>query len=644
MAPDPGPSTPCGVNTPAVASAAASPRDGSANVRAALLLLLSLLRAGLTTVVVCPGSRSGPLAVAAALLEPRGLRLQTALDERSAAFFALGCSRAAGWPAAVITTSGSAVAHLLPAAVEADYGAIPLLLLTADRPQRLKECGANQCVNQEHFLVASCRWCGQAPAEGLASMAAPAIERLARRAMAEARGLAGQPPGAVHLNLPLDEPLHASAIELRQLAEALRQGQLQAAAPGSDNALGAGDGSSASVPTPAITAAPQLDPDRPGLILAGPWRGSLAARSDQIAALVAWQRRSGWPLLADALSGLRGCSELQVIATYDLILQDPPEELTPAQVLRLGPLPAGRRLQAWLQRIEARQGLISEGDPRPLDPLRRCAWQWSGGISAWLAAQPLATGRGPTAQNLALAQAWRRADAQVEALLNQQLPLATPAAAGSGAAVAAPALSEPWLARQLARLLPPQLPLMLANSSPVRDWESFAPATAPPRPLFSFRGASGIDGTLSIACGLAEALGELVLVTGDLALLHDSSGWLWRQQLRGRLSVVLIDNGGGGIFEQLSIRADSAFDFERLFAMPQPLDPLRLAELHGVPCARLRGAPSLPLQLRQLLERPERQPLGLLAVSTDAAADADLRQQLRQRAAAALRTAPPGRD
>ncbi|MFN6132050.1 MAG: 2-succinyl-5-enolpyruvyl-6-hydroxy-3-cyclohexene-1-carboxylic-acid synthase [Synechococcaceae cyanobacterium] len=601
----------------------AQPPSAGANVRAALILLQSLRQAGLTLVVVCPGSRSGPLAVAAALLEPWGLRLTTALDERSAAFFALGHGRGAGGPAAVITTSGSAVAHLLPAAVEADYGTIPLLLLCADRPQRLKDCGANQCVNQERFLLASCRWVGQAKDSGLGSMEESAIERLARRAMAEARGQRGQPPGAVHLNLPLDEPLHASSAEISALAEGLGPGLIRTA-DGTFSDAQTDAGSSQCGSDAGAAPAPALNPDRPGLILAGPWRGSLTERAGQIAALAAWQRRSGWPLLADALSGLRGCPELEVIAGYDLILRDPPAALAPDPVLRHGPLPTSRSLQDWLQQLDATQVLISEGDPRPLDPLRRCAWQWSGGFSAWLAYQPEADGRGPAPRSLVLAQAWRRADAGVQRVLNEQLPAQPTECEG------ATPLSEPWLARQLARLLPPRLPLMLANISPVRDWESFSPGDAPPRPLFSYRGASGIDGTLSIACGLAEALGELVLICGDLALLHDRAGWLWGQQLSGRLSVVLIDNGGGGIFEQLPIRAGSAFDFDRLFSMPQPLDPLRLAELHGVPCARLRNPQSLPQQLLQLLQRPNQQRLGLLAVTTDSRADAKLRQRLRR--------------
>jgi 2-succinyl-5-enolpyruvyl-6-hydroxy-3-cyclohexene-1-carboxylate synthase len=197
--------------------------------------------------------------------------------------------------------------------------------------------------------------------------------------------------------------------------------------------------------------------------------------------------------------------------------------------------------------------------------------------------------------------------------------------------------SEPLLARRLARLLPSGLPLVIANSSPVRDWESFTPADGPARPIHAFRGASGIDGTLSLACGVAEAAGRAVLLTGDLALLHDSNGWLWHRQLGGRLTVLLIDNGGGGIFEQLPIRPQrpEALDFETLFAMPQAVDPLALAAAHAVP-ARLLAAPG---DLEAQLDWALQQPLALLVLRTDRRRDAALRRELRRMAAAHL--SPP---
>jgi len=176
---------------------------------------------------------------------------------------------------------------------------------------------------------------------------------------------------------------------------------------------------------------------------------------------------------------------------------------------------------------------------------------------------------------------------------------------------------------------------MLASSSPVRDWETFASASAAHRPVFGFRGASGIDGTLSLAAGLALGCGELVLLTGDLALLHDANGWLWRRQLQARgvrLTVVLIDNGGGGIFEQLPIRAEGApdgFDFERLFAMPQAVDPMALAAAYGVPARTLNALE----QLGDALAWARPQPMALLALRSDRGGDAQLRQQLRRRMA-----------
>jgi len=590
------------------------------NLQAALWLLEALVAGGLGAVVVAPGSRSAPLAQAAALLDGRGLRLLTSIDERSAGFWALGWGKASGQPAAVITTSGTAVANLLPAAVEADWGTVPLLLLSADRPARLKDCGANQTVNQQQFLSPAVRWLGEGDPAGLAAMDRAQLTALARRALQACRGAAGA-PGPVHLNLAFEEPLHCGASHWQALQTALGSAVAAAAddTPGVDNA---GDPCGADVPQ-AETAA-VLDPDLPGVVVAGPWRGLPQHWPGHVQALRRWLERSGWPLLADGLSGLRGQPGLQALAGYDLVLEHPPAQLQPAQVLRLGPLPASRRLQHWLLATAGRQLLISEADRRCLDPLGTAAGQWSQGLASWCQALPAGLWRGqPSSASQALRQRWHEADLRVQQLLDQQLRPQGP-------------LGEPALARLLSRLLPAGLPLVLANSSPVRDWESFAATAAPARPVISFRGASGIDGTLSSACGVAEALGQTVLLTGDLALLHDSNGWLWQQQMRGPLTVVLINNGGGGIFEQLPIRHASgepsqgpsqrqAMDFERLFAMPQAVDVALLCAAHGVPHQRLT-----PLQgLEPALAWALGQRLAVLELRTDRRADAARRQQLR---------------
>lgn len=585
----------------------------AANLRAALCLLRALAAGGLSTLVLCPGSRSAPLAQAAALLEADGLRLLTAIDERSAAFLALGWGRASGRPAAVVTTSGTAVANLLPAAVEADWGAVPLLLLSADRPARLKGCGANQTVNQEAFLTAALRWFASGDPSGLAAMGEGQLQSLAARALAATQGFSGAAPGPVQLNLPFDEPLHSNAGQWQQLQ-------------GVPVALPTPAGTPEAEPTgvePGLPPAPQLDPDRGGVVIAGPWRGLPQHWPGHVAALGHWLRRSGWPLLADGLSNLRGQSGLQPLAGYDLLLTAPDTVPQAPQVLRLGPLPASRRLQQWLEAQSSRQVLVSEGEPRCLDPLG-LAEQWSGGLERWCSSQPQTIWQGQAEPaNRALLQGWRQRDAAVQQLLDELLMQQHDQADETP-------LNEPALARQLSRLLPPGLPLVLANSSPVRDWESFADPAAPWRPVFGFRGASGIDGTLSIACGVAEALGQAALVTGDLALLHDSNGWLWRRQLQGRLTVLLINNGGGGIFEQLPIRhrpgsTGLPMDFDRLFAMPQAVDQGLLCAAHGVAHRRLAPGQDLAGALSWALD----QSLAVLELQTDRRADAALRQRLR---------------
>ena len=584
----------------------AHPCSAADNLRASLRLLQALQACGLRRLVLCPGSRSGPLAVAAGLLERSGLDLITGVDERSAAFLALGLGRADGHAAAVVTTSGTAVANLLPAAVEADHGAIPLLLLSADRPQRLKGIGANQTVNQERFLEPSARLALATDPRGLAAMAPASIDALAARAWAAAHGT---PAGPVHLNLPLEEPLHGSLAELEQLAAEPLQPLPQPPL----------------APTPALAPQPSpLNPAAPGAVVAGPWRGPLAELPAFAAALLRWQRATGWPVLADGLSGLRGWPGLRLIHAYDLLLEAG-HGLAPApQLLRLGPMPSSRRLQQWIAAGMAPQLLISEADPRNLDATGTASQRCGLGLAAWLEAQPPLQAT-PAPEALAWAEPWHRADAVAQRQLDSALACSA---------------SEPALARHLSRLLPPGLPVMLASSSPVRDWESFAAADAPQRPLIGFRGASGIDGTLSLAAGLALGCGALVLVSGDLALLHDANGWLWLQQLaqRGvRLTVVLIDNGGGGIFEQLPIRADGPLDFERLFAMPQAVDQLALALAHGVPGRRCTG----PEGLEEALAWALPQPLALLELRTHRQADARLRQELRRRMAA-LHGAPHG--
>ena len=566
-------------------------------------LLAHLQHQGLRQIVLCPGSRSAPLALAAGGLARQGeLTLVTAIDERSAAFHALGLALASGRATAVITTSGTAVANLLPAAVEADRSCIPLLLLTADRPTRLKDCGANQTVNQEQFLAPVCRAFLSSPGEGLHHENDVQLQSLASSLWQRALGSAGP----VHLNLPFEEPLHPNEAEQQAFWSAW---QPLPAAGGEHHPA---------EPRSTPWDGPVPDWSRPGVVVAGPWRGLEADRPAYQRALQELALTTGWPVLLDPLAAapqdLPG-----VIRHWDLML--PAGLPTPErslQVLRLGPLPASRRLEAWLRALGPGQWLISEGDCRSLDPLG-LASQCSLGLASWwegVSPNPVSLAPGPSS----LLTAWRDLEAAVAGELARQLPQAGP-------------VSEPALMHVLPQLLPPALPVMLAASSPVRDWQAFAAADAGQRRCFSFRGASGIDGTLSLAVGLSRELGPLVLLTGDLALLHDSNGWLLASATAPPLLVLLIDNGGGGIFGQLPIPTAPAAAFDHLFAMPQAVDPLALARAHAVPARQLACLEDLPQALEWGLD--QRRPV-LLRVCTNRRADAALRQMLRREVEQAL--------
>ena len=526
------------------------------------------------------------------------LQLNTAIDERSAAFLALGLATAGGSAVAVVTTSGTAVANLLPAVIEADRSCQPLLVITADRPIRLKACGANQTVNQEDFLRPACRWCGNGAPEGLHAMASPAVLELAALAWSQAHGADQAAAGPVHLNLPVEEPIHAPLQEHQHLLDAVLASDESSLFPLQPSTIQSNRD------------VPRLDPSRPGVVIAGPWRGLAQDLSAHQQVVRSWLVCSGWPLLADPLSALPVDLPGR-LHHWDLQLEQliSPE---PLQVLRLGPLPASRRLEVWLQRNAGDQVLITEGEPRYLDPLG-LATQWSGGLAAWCSAQPLDQASWPLSADHS---AWLRRDQALGLWLEEQLVPEGP-------------VSEPALAFQLADLLPPGLPVMLSASSPVRDWLTWSGRSGSDRRCFSFRGASGIDGTLSLAMGLALETGPMLLVTGDLALLHDSNGWLHGRSDGPPLVVLLIDNGGGGIFQQLPIEQASPKRFDALFAMPQRVNPIALAAAHGVPGRSIAVIDDLPEALSWAWAQ---QGPVLLRVCTDRHADAAFRRKLRSAA------------
>jgi len=526
-----------------------------------LELLKALVAKGMKYIVLCPGSRSGPLALAAAsLFKRKELTLITSIDERSAAFLALGISAASGQLTCVITTSGTAVANLLPAAVEADRSCHPLLFLTADRPLRLKECGANQAVNQQDFLKSVCRHFDESPKEGIHLISKERLSSLVEKSFKMAVTI----PGPVHINLAYEEPLHPCEFDQKKVLDGWEIDEFlkKKITSGKDKFIN--DYQSLQLP--------KLDPFLLGIIIVGPWRGKAKELFSFKIALKKWQKLTGWPVLADPLSGVEN-NQKGLIKHWDIIFSTGYfEKIKEIQVLRLGPLPSSRELHLWLEKSGKNQLLITEGDSRNLDPIGGSI-QFSEGFSSWVSKFIGSTSKEPVIDKKNISKILTSELINYDLFINDWLDKKL---------FGKNLISEPALARLLPRLVPNSIPVMLASSSPIRDWLSYSGQGAFERRCFGFRGASGIDGTLSIGMGLSIILGRMILVTGDLALFHDTNGWLFSKDKNISLIVIMIDNGGGGIFNQLNIDRVQEGDFEEIFLMPQRVCPLTLAKAYGI--------------------------------------------------------------
>jgi 2-succinyl-5-enolpyruvyl-6-hydroxy-3-cyclohexene-1-carboxylate synthase len=537
---------------------------GIADLQAAYAATLAdeWARNGVAHAVVCPGSRSAPLALALAA-EPR-IAVHVRLDERSAAFTALGIGLATGTPAVMLTTSGTAAAELHPAVVEADLASVPLLVCTADRPPELHGVGAPQTIDQSDLFGAALRFrCDPGVADGASRSWWRSVA--SRSVIESTRGSKG--PGPVHLNLPFREPLVGEPSRGGGLEPGRSPGQPWHLAPRAPGA-----------PTDemlvALTPRGEELPAR-GLIVAG-------AGCGEPGPLLALSAALRWPLLADPCSGLR-LPDVGVIAMADPILRTAAfaRANRPDVVLRLGGTWASKPLQGYLD-TAARSGarvVVVDPDGSWRDPDRSAA--------ALLRCDPSAycrlllersdgglrsSGREPG--NEEWWQRWVDGEARVRAALGDLL---------------ADRLDEPALAHRVFAAMSPGTNLVVSSSMPVRDLESFAaPRRSPPK-VFANRGANGIDGVVSTALGVAIGSGApTVALVGDLAFLHDVSSLVGGEDSSVPLTVVVVDNSGGGIFSFLeqAARVDEP-TFELLFGTPQLQDPASVAAGFGWPVERL---------------------------------------------------------
>ena len=560
----------------------------SLNTLWARALVQELQRGGVGEVVVCPGSRSAPLALAAAEAGP-GLRSWVVLDERVAGFFALGLALDSGRPAAVLVTSGSAGAHLFPALVEAWASGVPLVALTADRPWELHGFGAAQTMPQAGLFGRFVRTSESLPVPEPSTAAFRHLRAVVSRAVSAALA---RPGGPVHLDVPFREPLapapdapvpaglDAEALEGRAGAPFVRT--VAAASLPSDPELEA--------------VRRRLAATERGVVVVGP-----RAPADRLATAVrALAASHGYPLLAEAGSNVRWAPGQPAISHLDLLLRNEGWALAsrPDLIVRLGGGLSSRRVSEWLDGSGAEVLLVSEG-PRPVDPAHRAALILEGDAVAICEALTAAT----APRRAAWAEGFARADARAGDALASSL-------------AAERRLTEPGVARAVVSALPAGARLVIGSSMPFRDVDAFAPVPSGPVRVLANRGLNGIDGNLSTALGVAAASGApTVALVGDLAFLHDLGALVHARRAGLPLTVVVVNNDGGGIFSFLPI-AGSTPRFEALFGTPHGTDLSAAAALGGARFTRAEtpaalaaaledaGAPGLRIVEARVVDRP----------------------------------------
>ncbi|WP_417756156.1 2-succinyl-5-enolpyruvyl-6-hydroxy-3-cyclohexene-1-carboxylic-acid synthase [Senegalimassilia anaerobia] len=623
-----------------------------------------LAKWGVRNVVISPGSRSTPLSMIAFELScraPQRMSMYVDIDERGAAFLALGMAKASGRPAALVCSSGTAIANYYPAILEAESSRVPLIVLTADRPPQLQGLGAPQTCDQSHAYGTHVRaYRGMPlPADDEGSL------RFARQAAREAciaalgscefpQNQGAQSPsapigtpqrlagacfgGPVHLNFPFDEPLKpdvtlpdlfdagipcaGSAADGTGLeAKPVRNSQLPV---GVAQVRGVMEGAAAAQLARELLASSVL-------LLAG--EGSCATY-EEAQRVLAFARAFAIPVLADPLSGLRSLDDPLVIGNYDSVLQpggiSPDEALNPQVIVRFGRYPVSKRATQWARAREdagVLQVVVDPLETRDTNAATTVFVRMKPADFAQSMERALRREDGPAtagANDLSFANAWQRVEE---------------AAAKRIAAVDAGEGSDPdgfegAYVRRVLELAPAGSCLFAANSMSVRAVDTFYLKGAKQLIVLANRGLNGIDGTVSTAIGASRCFGRTTLITGDLTMLHDLNSLALQRELRVQrqladiagdanrtpeqaakrntcetdtgaqgITIVLLNNNGGAIFDMLPQKSQEAY-FERLFLTPQDVDFQAAVAAFGVPYSKTATLAEFDRAYRASLDVP----------------------------------------
>jgi 2-succinyl-5-enolpyruvyl-6-hydroxy-3-cyclohexene-1-carboxylate synthase len=511
-----------------------------------------LVRADIRHIVICPGSRSTPLAISAA--NNPDVQLHVLIDERSAGFFALGLAKYTGKPSVLICTSGTAAANFLPAIVEAHQSHIPMLVLTADRPHELREVGAPQTIDQNRLYGIYTKWFIDVALPEASNAALTYIRSLACRAIAEASFI---PSGPVHLNFPLREPLTPDPGKTLSMAE-----RDPIAWYGRPNGK-----PYTHINTPLnILDADSILSELADSVIGQP-KGLLIVGSgysqDKASTFLSIAKKLGYPLLADPLSGLRGPGKTDplLITSYDAFLRDERfvKQNKPDIIIRFGAMPVSKAVLLYLQQYaDVPQIIISpyQDWPDPTLTATRIIHAYDPGARKNL--PPTQPDYDISANQIWQAQ-WKKAEHISQKTLYASIE-------------AHEDCFEGRVFIELTTLLPDNSLLFLGNSMPIRDCDTFFWPESKQIKILCNRGANGIDGVVSSALGASSVhQGPSVLVIGDLSFYHDLNGLLAAKLFSLNIVIALINNNGGGIFSFLP-QSNYPNHFEQLFGTPTDLD------------------------------------------------------------------------
>jgi 2-succinyl-5-enolpyruvyl-6-hydroxy-3-cyclohexene-1-carboxylate synthase len=574
-----------------------------------------LQRSGIYNVIVCPGSRSTPLALAIA--QQPAVHPWMHVDERSAAFFGLGMAKCLGLPVALLCTSGTAAANFLPAIVEAKLSHVPLLVLTADRPPELRDCGAPQSIDQQRLYGTHVKWFVEVALPEATNAALRYIRTLASRAVALTQAI---PIGPVHLNFPLREPLTPEPVTNPPLLTQQQRDHI-AWHGRSDNEpyIRVDDARQDFIPQFTMQyLREKVNETSDGLIIAGPLNTpALAGPLTELA------QRLGYPILADPLSQLRCGSHdhSHIVTTYDALLHSTAfmQHMSPRLILRFGAMPTSKTLLLYLQHHHDCPQVVIDSqngwqEPTQLadmlihaDPIALC--------QAMLRIVESHSDRHPSQDaSSSWLTTWQQCDQLAREMLHTKLQEFEP-------------LFEGRVFSEFVDLLPDGTNLFVGNSMPVRDLDSFFWQSQRQIRILGNRGASGIDGVISTALGVSAASSKdeaSMLVIGDLSFFHDLNGLLAARLHQLNLTIVLINNDGGGIFSFLP-QANYPEHFEHLFGTPTGLDFHLAVQMYGGQFQRIATWP----EFRQaVLDSLTNGGLNVIEVPTERASNVEMHRQL----------------